>query len=252
VSNPEYSSNPGNSAAAPKPEEHTSVWEDFIDIFFTPASVFRRREHGSWALPMLVVTLALTILAFTNSGVLSPMFDAEFQRQSEIAIRKNPQITMDQMESSRGIFEKVQRFGTIVIVPVMIFIVGFMTWIVAKLVDARQELHAALVVTAYSQIPRVIQAILMGVQGLLMDPTKITSRFSLDIGPARFFEAGVTSELTLAMLNRFELFTIWVTILLAVGVYATGRVSKQRAAVAGLLFWIVGSIPALMGGLRAS
>jgi hypothetical protein len=252
VSNPEYSSGPGNTAAAPASEERASVWEDFIDIFFTPASVFRRREHGSWALPMLVVTLALTILAFTNSGVLTPMIDAEFQRQSEIAIRNNPQITMDQMESMRGVTEKIQKFGTIVFIPVMIFVVGFMTWIVAKLVDARQELHAALVVAAYSQVPRVVQSILIGVQGLLVDPAKLTSRFALDIGPARFFDPDATSQVTLAMLNRFDLFTIWVTILLAVGVYATGRVSKQRAAVAGLLFWIVGSIPALLGALRAS
>ena len=249
MSYPDSSAGP---TASTTPAESTSVWEDFIDIFFTPASVFRRREHGSWAIPMLVVTLALTILAFTNSGVLTPMFDAEFQRQSEIAIQKNPQITMDQMETMRGVGEKVQRFGTIVLVPVTIFIVAFMTWIVAKLVDARQELHAALVVTAYSQVPRVVQAILMGVQGLLMKPEQLNSRFALDIGPARFFDPDATSQLLLAMLNRLDLFTIWITILLAVGVYATGRVSKSRAAVAGLLFWIVGSIPAVMAGLRAS
>jgi hypothetical protein len=249
VSYPDSSPSPGPTAA---PAEPASVWEDFIDIFFTPARVFRRRENGSWTIPMLVVTLALTILAFTNSGVLTPMIDAEFQRQSEIAMRKNPQITMEQMESMRGIGEKIQKFGTLVLVPVTIFVVGFMTWLVAKLVDARQEFHAALVVAAYSQVPRVIQSILIGVQGLLVDPAQLTSRFSLDIGPARFLDPDATSQVTLAMLNRLDLFTIWVTILLAIGVYATGRVSKQRAAVAGLLFWIVGSIPALMGALRAS
>src|SRR4029079_18305172 len=73
VSNPEYSSGPNGTTAAPVSEERASVWEDFIDIFFAPANVFRRREHGSWVLPMLVVTLALTILGFTNSGVLTPM-----------------------------------------------------------------------------------------------------------------------------------------------------------------------------------
>jgi len=202
---------------------------------------------------MLVVTVALTILAFTNSGVLTPIMDAEFQRQGEIAMRNNPQVTMEQMESMRrGIGEKVQKFGTIVFIPLTIFIVGFMTWVVGKLVDSRQELHAALVVAAYSQVPRVIQSILVGVQGLLMKPEQLNSRFSLDIGPARFFDPDSTSQVLLSILNRFDLFTIWVTILLAVGLYATGRVTKQRAAIAGLMFWVVGSIPALMAGLRAS
>ena len=201
---------------------------------------------------MLVVTVALTILAFTNSGVLTPIMDAEFQRQGEIAMRNNPQVTMEQMESMRGIGEKVQKFGTIVFIPLTIFIVGFMTWVVGKLVDSRQELHAALVVAAYSQVPRVVQSILVGVQGLLMKPEQLNSRFALDIGPARFYDPDATSQVLLAMLNRFDLFTIWVTILLAVGLYATGRVTKQRAAIAGLMFWVVGSIPALMAGLRAS
>ena len=246
-------SHPDSShATAAAPAETTSIWEDFIDIFFSPASVFRRREHGSWAIPMLVVTLALTILSFTNSGVLTPMMDAEFQRQGEIAMRKNPQITTEQMESMRGVTEKIQKFGLVVIIPLTIFIVGFMTWVVAKLVDSRQELHAALVVAAYSQVPRVIQGIVMGVQGLLMKPEQLNSRFSLDIGPARFFDPDATSQVLLVMLNRFELFTIWVTILLAVGVYATGRVSKRNAAIAGVLFWVVGSIPTLLQGLGAS
>jgi hypothetical protein len=36
-----------------------------------------------------------------------------------------------------------------------------------------------------------------------------------------------------------------VTVLLAIGLYVTGKVSKERAVVFGILIWIVGFLPAL-------
>jgi hypothetical protein len=68
------------ATTASEPVDKASVWEDFIDIFFSPASVFRRREHGSWVLPLIVVTLAIAIVSFASRGVLQPVMDAEFER----------------------------------------------------------------------------------------------------------------------------------------------------------------------------
>ena len=46
-------------------------------------------------------------------------------------------------------------------------------------------------------------------------------------------------------------FTIWVTILLAVGVYVTGKTTKGGAAAFGFLIWFVGSLWALRTGFLA-
>jgi hypothetical protein len=35
-----------------QPPARTAVWEDFIDIFYAPSAVFRRREQGSVLVPM--------------------------------------------------------------------------------------------------------------------------------------------------------------------------------------------------------
>ena len=61
----------------------------------------------------------------------------------------------------------------------------------------------------------------------------------------------VARPLLFQLMGRLDLITIWVTILLAIGLYVTGKVSKDRAVVFGFLIWIVGSLPALRTGYVA-
>jgi ABC-type transport system involved in cytochrome c biogenesis permease component len=45
-------------------------------------------------------------------------------------------------------------------------------------------------------------------------------------------------------------FTIWVTVLLAIGLHVVGKIPKQQAAIAAVIVWVVGALPALLGALR--
>jgi hypothetical protein len=45
-------------------------------------------------------------------------------------------------------------------------------------------------------------------------------------------------------------FTIWVTILLAIGLAVVGRIPRSRAAIAGVLVWVLGAIPLLLQARR--
>ena len=226
-----------------------SVWEDFIDIFFSPASVFRRRQRGNWFIPLIIVTVAIAVITVASRGVLQPAIDADVERAADL-MRKNPQMTEEIIDRARGWVAWSIVYGPIIFMPILIILVGFMTWLVAKLVDARQELRAAMVVAGYSYVPLVLRAIINAVQGLVLGADRLNGLAKLSLGPARFVDPATTNPFVLQMLIRLDVFTIWVTILLATGVYATGRVSKQRAAIAGVLFWIVGMLPAIPGALR--
>jgi len=241
---------PTAATTAPTPAERTPFWEDFVDILFSPASVFQRRERDSWFKPLLVVSIALIVITFASKGVLQPMYDVEMDKQME-TLRKNPQVTEDMIEKARSIGAVTTSIAIVVGPPVLIIVVGLMTWLVGKLVDSRQELHAALVVASYAMVPRVIQAVLNAVQGLLLKPDQL-SITKLSFSPARFVDPDTTSPVLVQLLNRFDLFTIWVTVLLAIGLYITGRVPKSKAVIGGILFWLVGAIPALFGAWRQS
>ena len=221
-----------------------------MDIFYAPASVFARRATSGFGIPMLVVTVLIGTLFLVNTGVMQPIMDAEFSRATAAAMRKNPKVTAEQMAQFRGIGEKFAAVFAFVGPPVAIFVVGLISWIAGKFVDAKQTFGAALMVAAYAFIPRVIGGIAAGVQGLLMDPASLDSQYRISLGPARFLDPDSASPVLLAVAGRLDVFTIWVTVLLVIGLSVTGRISRRKAAIAGVIVWMIGALPTLLTALQ--
>src|ERR1700675_1094952 len=87
------------------PTSKASLWEDFVDIFYTPSSVFARRADGKFGMALLLFVAVGTVLVFLTKNATQPIMDAEFARQGAAAMRKNPSLTAEQMASGRGMFE---------------------------------------------------------------------------------------------------------------------------------------------------
>jgi hypothetical protein len=234
-----------STAAAPSKPAQSSFWEDVIDIFFQPADVFRRRENRSVWPPMLFVSISIGIIFFATFNTLEPIFAAEFTRRTAKVLASNPQVTQDLLDKQRAIGENFTRYGISVVMLVTMFILGVIAWLLGKVVGSKQTFQAALVVAAWSYMPRVIGAVLGGVQGLLMDPAKLTGQLAISLSPARFMDPDATNPVLYQFLGRLDLITIWVTVLLAIGLYVTGKVTKERAVIFGILIWLVGSLPAI-------
>lgn len=226
-------------------------WEDFLDIFYAPASVFARRASSGFGIPMLVVTVLIGAIFMANMGVMQPIMDAEFTRATAAAMKKNPQITAEQMAQFRGMGEKFAAVFAFIGTPIAIFCVGVVLWLVGKLVDAKQTVAAALMVASYAYFPKVLAGIAAGVQGLLMDPASLTGQFKISLGIGRFFEPDMTSPVLLAIVGRLDVFTIWVTVLLAIGLSVTGAIPRRKAAIAGVIVWVAGALPGLLSALRS-
>ena len=238
-------------AGAATPSAPASWWEDFIDIFYAPAQVFARRESSGFGIPMLVVTLMLALIAIANSGAMQPIMDAEFTRATAAAMKKNPQVTAEMMAKGRAFGEAISKYGAFVFVPVGIFLTGLVLWIVGKFFDARQTLGAAIMVASYAFVPRIVEGVLNGVQLLLLDPATLNGRFRLSLGLGRFLDPDTASPVLVALLGRIDVFTIWITVLLAIGLAVTGKIPRSRAAIAGVLVWVIGALPSLLGALRS-
>jgi hypothetical protein len=226
-------------------------WEDFIDIFYAPSQVFARRAGSGFGLPMLIVAVLLALIAVANSGVMQPIMDAEFTRATAAAMRKNPQVTAEMMQRGRAFGEAIGKYGAIVFVPVGIFFVGLALWVCGKVVDAKQTLAAAIMVAAYSFVPRILEGVISGIQGLLLDPATLNGRYRISLGLGRFLDPDTTSPVLIALLGRVDVFTIWVTVLLAIGLSVTGKIPRSRAAIAAVLVWILGALPQILGALRS-
>jgi hypothetical protein len=238
-------------AEQPVAAERAAVWEDFIDIFYAPSNVFARRERGNPVVPIIVVTLLIGGLFFLNSGALQPVFDAEFDRGMARVMQQNPNFKPEMADRFRTMGARIAQVGMFIFTPLGICMVGLVTWLAGKLVDAKQSLRAAFVVAAYAYVPKALEGALHGLQALFLDPASLDGRFRLSLGVGRFLDPDTTSPAVLALLGRVDVFTIWVTVLIAIGVSVTGRIPAGRAAIAAVLVWIGGAVPPLVGALRA-
>lgn len=242
----------GTSAAPPASAKPASLWEDFIDIFVSPSEVFERRRDSGFFVPLLVFTILTLAIALLGRSVMQPIFDSEFARGTAAAMRKNPQITAEQMAGPRAFMEKLA--------PVMIglgaffgpLIVGVVLWVVGKFVQARENIGAACMIATYAFFPRILDSLLRVVQGFMMDPSQLNGQYRVTVSAAHFLDPDTASPVLVALLGRIDLFTIWVTVLLAIGLSVVARIPRSRATIAAVGVFVLGSLPAILGALRAS
>lgn len=246
----------GQSTESPEGAETStsapaSLWEDFVDIFYAPSDVFARRREGKFGYALLFLTLAGVALHFLSRNAMQPVMDAEFAFRSGEMMRQNPQMTSEQLAAGRGFFETFAPIIFAVLFPVSIIATGFVLWAAGKLFDAKEPLVAALMISTYSQVPRLVQFLTAASQGLFMDPSSITSAHSVSLSLARFMDPVASSPVLLVLASRVDVFTIWVTVLLAIGLHVVGKIPKQSAAIAAAITWLAGGLPAILAALRA-
>jgi len=227
-----------------------SLWEDFVDIFYAPSSVFARRADGKFGLALLFLIVVGTVLFFLTKNAMQPIMDAEFTRQSAAALRKNPNLTQEQLAQGRGFFETVAPFFFAIGLTISVFGAGLVLWLVGKLFDAKESVAAAIMIATYSEVPRIVQILVNAAQALVMSPEKLNAINSVGFNPARFMDPDQASAVAIALASRVDLFTIWITILLGIGIYVIGKVTKQQAAIIAVIVWVVGALPAVLGALR--
>jgi hypothetical protein len=227
------------------------LWEDFVDIFYAPSSVFARRSDGKFGMPLLLLVLLGAVLAFLTKNATQPLMDAEFARQSAAAMRRNPSLTAEQMAGGRGFFEVMAPLIFALFLTISIFGTGLVLWVVGKLFDAKESVAAAIMIATYAEVPRLVQILTNAAQGLVMSPEKLNSINAVGFSLARFMDPDNASQVLIALAARVDLFTIWITVLLAIGLHVVGRIPKQQAAIVAAITWAVGALPAVFGALRA-
>ena len=228
------------------------LWEDFVDIFYAPSSVFARRSDGKFGMALLLLVVVAAVLIFVTKNAMQPVMDAEFARQSAAAMRKNPNLTAEQLATGRNFFEMVGPLFYAVILTISVFGTGVVLWAVGKLFDAKESVAAAIMIATYAEVPRIVQILTNAAQGLFMSPEKLTSLNSVGFSLARFMNPDTGSPVVIALASRVDLFTIWVTVLLAIGLHVVGKIPKQQAAIAAAITWVVGALLPVFGALRAS
>lgn len=229
------------------PKDESSVVDDFLEIIPAPSKVYERRaapEKG-FGMHMLIVSVLAAVFAFAGRSAFSAMFDAEFTRGAQKALEKNPQMTQDMIDKMRPMQEGIATILTYVGTPIFIFVIALLCWIAARLVGAKLPYGKVAMIVTLAWVPRLIGQLVVVVQALLMDATKITSAASLSLTPARFMDPDVSNPKLFALLGNLDPFAIWCYALIGIGIAVVARVPRSKGYLAAAIAFIVGSLPSL-------
>ncbi len=225
--------------------------EDFIDIFHAPRAVFARRANSGFFLVMCIVTVLLGCLFLANRGTMEGVIDAEIARGMAEAVKSTPAMTQEQIDMGKKFAGYSVTFVAFVGVPIAMLLTGLGAWLTARALGATLSYTAATMIAAYSYTPRVLEALGITAQGLLLDTSGLRGRYQLSLGVARFLDPEMSPGL-LGLAGRLDLFTLWVTVLLAIGIAVVAKLPRDKAIAAGAIMWLFGALPSLFTLAKAT
>jgi hypothetical protein len=239
-------SEPALTPAAPQ----ASLWEDFIDIFTSPRQVFARRTGSGFALPLIILTVLFAILVIGTKPLVQTAIDAEMARGMAKAIKAHPEAAA-QIQQGQAMGDKIGMYFIIGIFPIMAMLTGFVLWLVGKIFDGKEDAGTAMMVATYAFFPKILGVIAGAAIAYFSNPERLNGMARLTLGVGALFDPETASPVLMAMVTRLDVFTIWETILLAIGLQVTGKVSKTNSYVAAAIVWLIGALPGLLQALRS-
>jgi hypothetical protein len=234
------------TAVTPTPPDNASMAEDFIDIFVSPAKVFARRAKASPMVPFLVVWIVIAVIFFASKNALSPVFDAQIQKQMAEQMKSNPQLTQDMVDKMKPMMNISFSIAGIVGAPIALLVIGLATWVIGRFIMGGVfSFGTALLIVSYSWFPKLLASVVGLVEGLTMDVSKMTSLYQLSVSPARFFDPASMSTGAYQLLAQLDLFSIWGAVLLGIGLMYAGKLDKSKATITAVIMFVCGCLPAL-------
>ena len=226
-------------------EATPSRWDDYLDVFVSPSRLFERRSDGKFGHAMLVFIIAAAVLYFATRTAMQPIMDAEFER----GMAANPNLTPEQMETGRKFAGIAGGIFVVVGTPILMLLLGGVIWIATRVVGKSVNYAQGATIATFAMFPRLVDSVVSAVQALLMDEASLNSRYKVSLGIGRFLNPD--NGVLLAFVGRLDVFTIWVTALIAIGIKVMTKATAGQAVAAAVLVWLVGALPMLLQALRA-
>ncbi|HXT47159.1 MAG TPA: YIP1 family protein, partial [Gemmatimonadaceae bacterium] len=138
----------------------------------------------------------------------------------------------------------------IIAVPIVVLLTGLVTWLVGKLFDSVQSLRASMMVSTYAMFIKLPGLVAAALIAYFSDPSRLNGPARITLGLGALLDPDKTSPLLIALLTRVDVFTIWQTVLLAIGLQVTGKVTRSQSYLAAVIIWLIGVLPTVLPALR--
>lgn len=223
----------------PEPQqEKASRWEDYIDVFFSPFELFRRRASDKVAPPLLTL-IGLGILFYlimipANRIVVRGSIPPEAQAQMTEG--------MVRMMSYAGVI------GVPIMYAVMVVIAAALLWLGGRVADMRTEFSRTMLIATYAAFVLLLSQILASLLIMVGGEAGFDPIRSMSFGVLRFIGDADMNRSVAALLGLFDIFSIWQAALWAIGLSVVYKVGMARAAAVAAVVWVLFAIPGVIMG----
>jgi len=212
-------------------------------IFWEPRPVFEDlAERPRWWVPLILLTALSLVLVVTLSRVVG--WESVVRQQMESNSRL-AQMPAEQRE--RGIemglkFASISGYvgAAVGLTASALLIAAIMLGLFNLLGGAKLKYRQAFSVTCYSFLPTGLSTILIMVVMLLKDPAEFSLQNALPVHLGAFLNQQATAKWLYTLASSINLFTIWVMLLMALGLsVASKRLTFGKSLALVVLPWAV-------------
>ena len=227
----------------PEPPK-ASLWEDLIDVFISPAELYRRRAQDGWVKPWIVLSIILIALYYL---FYAPNKELALASARELLARKGltelpagAQGTTNVMQMIGGIFQPIG-------VLIGLLLGGAILWVVGLVAQGGPRFRQAMMIVAWASFPTILQKAAQAVliilktnSGEALGPVKDTS-----FGVLRFLDPSSLPTPLVATLSMVDLFAFWQMVLWIVAVKVICNYTAGKATAVGVAAWLVMLLPVI-------
>jgi hypothetical protein len=219
-------------------QEKASRWEDYIDVFFSPVELFRRRAHDKVAPPLLTL-IALGIIFYL---VMIPA--------NRIVVRGSVPLDAQAQMSERML--DMMTYAGVIGVPIMyvlmIVIAAALLWIGGRVADIPTDFSRTMLIATYAAFVLLLSQILASLLVMVSGEAGFDMVRSMSFGLLRFIGSPDMNKTLVAVLQRLDLFAIWQAALWAIGLSVIYKVGMARTAAVAAAVWILFAVPGIIMG----
>jgi hypothetical protein len=220
------------------PPEKTSRWEDYIDIFFSPAELFRRRASDRIAPPLLTLlglAIVFYLIMLPAAGIIM-----------RASLAANPQAAAVMNGRMGTIFMLMGSIMVPITYSIMLACTAFLLWLIGRIADTRTVFGRTMLIATYAGFVMLLSQVAGNVMILIHGEAGLDIVRDVSFGALRFVGSKDMDQMTMALLRRFELFAIWQAVLWAIGLREIYKISTGRAAFIAAITWALFALPAVI------
>ena len=225
------------------PAETKSRWEDYLDVFFSPGELFRRRANDRLGPPLITLLVLATAFYYILLPAQKMVMRAQMEaNMPEGGIPVGAEKMMNLMPILGGIMQPI-------IYLIMTALTAFLLWALCRAVGARPTFRQMMIVSTYSMFIGLLGQVAGSISVMLHGPAGLDPIKHMTFGVTRFMDTKNTSKVLLGVLNLFTIFTIWQAVVWGIAVHVVTGVSKGKAAIVAIGTWLLTGVPAILGGM---